>query len=82
MRTPPAGGAQRHRRLHAVFARLVGGRHHHAARSPVAADGVPAGSGMGLAIAAGLVQAHHGDITVVNRDKGSRFEVRLPLSKN
>ncbi|WP_405177479.1 HAMP domain-containing histidine kinase [Nocardia sp. NBC_01377] len=53
-----------------------------AARSPVAADGVPAGSGMGLAIAAGLIQAHHGDITVENRDRGSRFEVRLPLSKN
>ncbi|WP_069161733.1 sensor histidine kinase [Nocardia altamirensis] len=53
-----------------------------AARSPVAADGVPTGSGMGLAIAAGLVAAHHGDITVQNRDSGARFEVRLPLSDN
>lgn len=52
-----------------------------AARSPVAADGVPAGSGMGLAIAAGLVAAHHGDITVENRDRGCRFEVRLPLTE-
>ncbi|WP_107658423.1 sensor histidine kinase [Nocardia suismassiliense] len=53
-----------------------------AARSPVAADGVPTGSGMGLAIAAGLVEAHHGEITVQNRDRGCRFEVRLPLSDN
>lgn len=53
-----------------------------AARSPVAADGVPTGSGMGLAIAAGLVEAHHGDITVENLDQGCRFEVRLPLSDN
>lgn len=48
-------------------------------RSPVAADGVPAGSGMGLAIAAGLVEAHAGDITAENREQGCRFEVRLPL---
>ncbi|MFD6156812.1 sensor histidine kinase [Nocardia sp. NPDC060256] len=53
-----------------------------AARSPVAADGVPTGSGMGLAIAAGLVEAHRGDITAENRPTGSRFEVRLPLSGN
>lgn len=52
-----------------------------AARSPVAADGTPAGSGLGLAIAAGLVEAHRGDITAENRDRGSRFEVRLPLSE-
>ena len=49
------------------------------ARSPVAADGIPPGSGMGLAIAAGLVEAHHGAITAVNRDRGCRFEIRLPL---
>ncbi|MEU0503805.1 HAMP domain-containing sensor histidine kinase [Nocardia sp. NPDC005998] len=53
-----------------------------AARSPVASDGVSSGSGMGLAIAAGLVEAHHGDITAENRDQGCRFEVRLPLSGN
>ncbi|WP_446223077.1 sensor histidine kinase [Nocardia sp. IBHARD005] len=50
-----------------------------AARSPVAADGIPVGSGMGLAIAAGLIEAHHGDITAENREQGCRFEVRLPL---
>ncbi|MFR9751457.1 sensor histidine kinase [Nocardia sp. 004] len=53
-----------------------------AVRSPVAGDGMPAGSGMGLAIAAGLVEAHDGDITAKNRDRGCRFEVRLPLSEN
>jgi signal transduction histidine kinase len=51
-----------------------------AARSPVADDGAPTGSGMGLAIAAGLVEAHHGGISVHNRDVGCRFEVRLPLN--
>lgn len=49
------------------------------ARSPVAAAGMPTGSGMGLAIAAGLMAAHRGEITVENRDPGCRFEVRLPL---
>ncbi|MEV0029612.1 HAMP domain-containing sensor histidine kinase [Nocardia sp. NPDC050793] len=53
-----------------------------AARSPVAQSGVPIGSGMGLAIAAGLVEAHRGDITAENRERGCRFEVRLPLSGN
>ncbi|WP_454198308.1 sensor histidine kinase [Nocardia sp. Marseille-Q1738] len=53
-----------------------------AARSPVAESGVPIGSGMGLAIAAGLVEAHHGNITAQNRERGCRFEVRLPLSGN
>ncbi|MEV0355683.1 HAMP domain-containing sensor histidine kinase [Nocardia sp. NPDC050697] len=50
-----------------------------AARSPVAAGGLPAGSGMGLAIAAGLVHAHAGAISAENREQGCRFEVRLPL---
>ncbi|MFD4428653.1 sensor histidine kinase [Nocardia sp. NPDC058497] len=50
-----------------------------AARSPTAAGGIPTGSGMGLAIAAGLIEAHHGDIIAENREQGCRFEVRLPL---
>lgn len=53
-----------------------------AARSPVTTGGVPPGSGMGLAIAAGLVQAHNGDIRAENRDQGCRFEVRLPLTQD
>ncbi|WP_327147277.1 sensor histidine kinase [Nocardia sp. NBC_01329] len=49
-----------------------------AAHSPVADTGIPTGSGMGLAIAAGLMQAHRGAITVANREVGCRFEIRLP----
>lgn len=48
------------------------------ARSPAAAE-LGSSSGMGLAIAAGLVQAHHGDISAENREPGCRFQVRLPL---
>lgn len=44
------------------------------ARSPD--DG---GAGLGLAIARGIVQAHHGEINVRNEDAGCRFTVRLPL---
>ncbi|MGP4017620.1 sensor histidine kinase [Saccharopolyspora sp. 5N708] len=40
----------------------------------------PAGAGLGLAIARGLVQAHHGTITARNHGPGCRFEIRLPLS--
>jgi signal transduction histidine kinase len=35
---------------------------------------------LGLAIAAGLVQAHHGTLAAYNRDTGASFEVRLPLA--
>ncbi|GII04790.1 sensor histidine kinase [Planobispora takensis] len=47
------------------------------ARSPLG-DG--AGAGLGLAIARGIVEAHEGDIGVVNSGPGCRFEIRLPLS--
>jgi signal transduction histidine kinase len=49
-----------------------------AARSP-AAD-VSSNSGMGLAIASGLIRAHHGEISACNQDVGCRFEIRLPLA--
>ncbi|MQY29429.1 sensor histidine kinase [Nocardia aurantia] len=49
-----------------------------AARSP-AATGIGSNSGMGLAIAAGLMRAHQGEITAHNREVGCRFEIRLPL---
>ncbi|GAB3566082.1 HAMP domain-containing sensor histidine kinase [Amycolatopsis endophytica] len=39
-----------------------------------------AGGGLGLAIAKGLVEAHHGHIGVRNHGEGCRFEVRLPLA--
>ncbi len=48
-----------------------------AARSPVTDTG--GNSGMGLAIAAGLIQAHRGEISAHNQDVGCRFEIRLPL---
>ncbi|WAC56288.1 sensor histidine kinase [Gordonia sp. SL306] len=48
-------------------------------RTPSAIDGVPAGAGLGLAIAQGLVDAHSGSIVASNLDSGSRFEVTLPL---
>ena len=46
-----------------------------AARTP--GDG---GAGLGLAVARGLVEAHHGEITVQNEGEGCRFTVRLPVS--
>ena len=44
------------------------------ARTP----GADAGAGLGLAIARGLVEAHHGAIAVRNEAEGCRFTVRLP----
>lgn len=51
-----------------------------ASRSPVHTEGLPAGSGMGLAIARGLVEAHGGGIAAQNLVRGTRFEIRLPLA--
>lgn len=39
----------------------------------------PTGAGLGLSIARGLVDAHHGRIGAQNHGPGCRFEVRLPL---
>ncbi|MBB3665655.1 MULTISPECIES: sensor histidine kinase [Prauserella salsuginis group] len=50
-----------------------------AARTPESGD-QPAGAGLGLAIAKGLVEAHSGRIEVRNHGPGCRFEVRLPLA--
>lgn len=50
-----------------------------AARSPNAEPDEPAGAGLGLAIARGLVEAHRGSIDARNHGPGCRFEVRLPL---
>ena len=47
-----------------------------AARTP--GDG---GGGLGLAVARGLVEAHHGQISVHNEGPGCRFTVRLPLHR-
>jgi signal transduction histidine kinase len=47
-----------------------------AARTP----GPDGGAGLGLAIARGIVEAHEGEIGVINEGPGCRFEIRLPLS--
>ena len=51
-----------------------------AARTPASDPEVPAGGGLGLAIARGLVEAHRGQIEARNHGPGCRFEVRLPLA--
>ncbi|MGH3440308.1 MAG: sensor histidine kinase, partial [Sciscionella sp.] len=52
-----------------------------AARTPQPDAAQPAGAGLGLAIARGLVEAHHGRITVANHGPGCRFEVHIPLAR-
>jgi signal transduction histidine kinase len=39
------------------------------------------GGGLGLAVARGLVEAHHGDISVQNAGPGCCFTVRLPVHR-
>ena len=46
-----------------------------AARTP----GADVGAGLGLAIVKGLVEAHHGTVSVRNHDAGCRFVVTLPV---
>ncbi len=40
--------------------------------------GPDSGGGLGLAIVRGIVEAHQGQVSVVNTEEGCRFEVRLP----
>jgi signal transduction histidine kinase len=47
-----------------------------AARTP----GGDGGAGLGLAVARGLVEAHHGQISVKNEGQGCRFTIRLPVT--
>ena len=49
------------------------------ARTPSTPDDVESGGGgLGLAIVRGLVEAHHGRVSVDNVDGGCRFVVHLP----
>jgi signal transduction histidine kinase len=41
-------------------------------------SGPDSGAGLGLAIVRSIVEAHQGQVSVVNTTKGCRFEVRLP----
>ena len=41
-------------------------------------SGTDSGAGLGLAIVRSIVEAHRGQVSVVNTKKGCRFEVRLP----
>jgi signal transduction histidine kinase len=40
--------------------------------------GANEGAGLGLAIVRGIVEAHHGQVAVVNSGSGCRFDLRLP----
>lgn len=51
-----------------------------AARTPEPEGISPAGAGLGLAIAQGIIDTHGGLITVDNDGPGCRFRVRLPLA--
>lgn len=49
-------------------------------RGSASRSGDDGGAGLGLAIARGVVQSHHGQIAVRNVDGGCQFEVDLPRS--
>jgi len=46
--------------------------------TPSRTPGAHTGAGLGLAIVRGVIDAHHGQVSVVNTGPGCRFEVRLP----
>jgi signal transduction histidine kinase len=47
-------------------------------RGACTGPGTDGGAGLGLAIVRGIVEAHQGQVSVVNTREGCRFEVRLP----
>jgi signal transduction histidine kinase len=49
----------------------------HVARTPTP----DTGAGLGLAIAQGIAEAHHGELSVMNEGPGCRFTLRLPLDQ-
>ncbi|CAM3561362.1 hypothetical protein STSO111631_23360 [Stackebrandtia soli] len=50
------------------------------ARTPTGTGRPGSGGGLGLAIVAGLVAAHHGTVSVANSGVGCCFTVTLPLA--
>lgn len=46
--------------------------------TPARTPGADGGAGLGLAIVRGIVEAHQGQVRVVNIGDGCRFEIRLP----
>jgi signal transduction histidine kinase len=48
------------------------------ARTPDLSGVFGSGAGLGLAIVKGIVEAHHGRVSVSNHEPGCRFLVRLP----
>jgi signal transduction histidine kinase len=51
-----------------------------AARTPDVAGVFGSGAGLGLAIVKGIVEAHHGSVSVANQAPGCRFRVHLPTT--
>ena len=49
--------------------------------TPARTPGDDGGAGLGLAIARGLVEAHHGEISISNHGPGCRVLVRLPTAR-
>jgi signal transduction histidine kinase len=47
---------------------------------PFITHGKPNGTGLGLAISKAVVEAHHGFISVSSSDKGTSFQIDLPLN--
>ena len=53
-------------------------------RAPRASGDAGEGSGLGLSIAKGIIDAHRGSITVaspVSNGRGTRIEIRLPVEE-
>ena len=64
--------------LACVFDTAWRGPHAHGPADP-ARPASGDGAGFGLAIVRSIVEAHQGQVSVVNTGKGCRFEVRLPV---